>query len=93
MARKTVDVDAIRIKTNDMLALSTCSPDVRQGMIAVLTEILHSTGNYRGFSYLEAHNVPDGELPGIIRANTELSADGPGPKENVYPDETRVQFH
>ena len=90
--RKTVDVTDLRIRINDMLRLSQCNREVRRGMIAVLEGVLHDTGNYKGFRYLESHEVPDGELPGIIRANTELRADGPN-TENEYPDDTRVEYY
>ncbi len=52
--RKTVAVDDLRSKVNHCLAESTCSPEVRRGMISVLETILHDTGNYRGFTYLES---------------------------------------
>lgn len=53
MKRKTFKVQDLVNRTNDRLRVSTCSPEVRLGMIAVLESILHETGNYRGFNYLE----------------------------------------
>jgi len=56
MARKTVDVDYVRIRVNDMLDTTVCPEirdEVRVGLCVLLEDILHETGNYRGFS----HNV------------------------------------
>lgn len=65
MKRKTFEVNNIRTKVNSMLADSICSPDGRIGMLHVLETILHETGNYEGFRYLEVTEVPAGQLPGI----------------------------
>jgi hypothetical protein len=67
MARKlkTITVDALRDYVNDMLRRSTTTPDTRQGMIDVLESMLHLTNNYAGYTYLQQHEVPNGELPGI----------------------------
>lgn len=65
MERKTFKVDDLKVKINEVLQTSTCTADVRQGEIYVLEDILHSTGNYRGFQFLGADEVPAGELPGI----------------------------
>ena len=53
MKRKTFNVKDLVDKMNDRLKNSTCSPEARFGMISVLESILHETGNYRGFTYLE----------------------------------------
>lgn len=82
-SRKTVDVDEFRIKVNDMIALSTCSPEGRKGMMLVLEEVLHSTNNYRGFGYLRQKDVPEGELPGIVDVENGFE----------FPDPTRVQYY
>lgn len=52
--RKMFQVDALRTNVNSMLAGSTCSPAERIGMASVLESVLHDTGNYRGFRYLDA---------------------------------------
>lgn len=81
--RKTVNIIDLRIKVNDMIRLSTCSKDVRRGMIAVLETMLLDTGNYNGFRYLEADEVPEGSQPGIVRTD-----DG-----NIFPDDSRVEYY
>jgi len=63
--RKTVDVSSTKDKVNEMLAVSTCSAGVRQGAINVLENILHETGNYRGFRYLGVDEIPANQTPGI----------------------------
>ena len=65
MARKTVDVDALRIKVNSMLANSTGSISERIGMFQVLEDVLLDSGNYKGFRYLTEAEVPEGFKPGI----------------------------
>jgi hypothetical protein len=65
MARKTVSVDFVRDTVNKALATGYCGADVREGMRAVLCEVLHSTGNYRGFRCLTESEVPLGHKPGI----------------------------
>ena len=73
MPRKTLNVDQLLKDVNESLAISTCSSETRQGMINVLENVLHATGNYRGFGYLDQTKVPTGELPGInTDANNEI---------------------
>lgn len=55
--RKTVTVSFVRERVNKMLDLSTCTPEERFGMIAVLEMILHETGNYKGFN-----NILEGQI-------------------------------
>ena len=65
MARQTMNVDALREEVNRMIKESVCSREVRQGMASVLEVALHRTGNYNGFAYLTANDVPKKQLPGI----------------------------
>lgn len=65
MARKTFSVEELKTAINEILATSTCSPDIRKGHMSALEHVLHSTDNYRGFQYLGAEHVPPGQLPGI----------------------------
>ena len=65
MPRKTCNVEQLRNTVNEMLQNSTCSADTRQGMINVLEQVLHDTGNYNGFQYLGKEATPEGQLPGI----------------------------
>jgi len=90
--RKTVDVSSTKDKVNEMLKISTCSPDVRQGAINVLEDILHSTGNYRGFRYLNSAEVPTGQIPGINGACIDDGYDGDVVARFTNTDSTRAKY-
>lgn len=66
MGKKTYSVNQMRLDINASLKHSICSSAVRQGLINALEYVLHSSGNYRGFTYLWKDDVPAGELPGIV---------------------------
>ena len=84
---KTIAVDKVKSEVNRMLRVSTCSAECRQGITVVLGYILHETNNYRGFNYLDGHEVPPGQLAGIIRsANIEKSP-------HLFPDESRRYYY
>jgi hypothetical protein len=63
--KKTYRVDDLRNVANSMLRHSTCSSEMRHGIITLLCEVLHSTGNYQGFRFLTKDEVPYGHMPGI----------------------------
>jgi hypothetical protein len=86
---KTIHVEKVLDYVNDMLATSTCVPDVRHGMILVLSEILHKTDNYVGFRYLLDGEVPEGQEPGIRWSDGERTD---GYRDREYPDDTRRQY-
>lgn len=52
MGRKTIDVEYMKAFANSMLAgTDPKQKDVRLGVSLMLEEILHRTGNYKGFKY------------------------------------------
>ena len=54
MARKTADVQAIKQKANHYLASERfTTAEMRAGVASLLEVILHDTGNYKGFRYLD----------------------------------------
>lgn len=53
MRRKTFDVATLKRDVNERLRASTCSPEARFAMASVLATVLHATGNYNGFKYIE----------------------------------------
>jgi len=69
--KKTIKVEALKIKVNGMLLASqgTGTNMVREGYIVLLEDILHETDNYAGFRYLDKkdmeQNKGDNELPGV----------------------------
>ena len=69
MSKKSIKVQEVLDMVNNSLAKyqsdSTADTGEICGMIALLEQILHTTGNYNGFRYLEEREVPFGCLPGI----------------------------
>jgi hypothetical protein len=63
--RKTFEVETFLKQINEMLKLSKCDPEGRKTMQVILESVLMETGNYKGYRYLTANEVPAGHLPGI----------------------------
>lgn len=82
--RKTFRVRSLLDSVNYSLACSTCESAVRRGMASVLETVLLEANVYAGYRYLEQHEVPKGQLPGIVR-----EADG----NCEFPDPTRRHFY
>lgn len=92
MGKKTFSVENMRMEINESLRRSTCTPDVRQGLINALEYVLHASGNYHGFRYLWKHDVPTGELPGIV-VNGLIETTPPEVRfANGTVDETRREY-
>ena len=73
--KKTINVQNLKNEINDMLRYSTCTPDTRFGMITVLEQVLHQSGNYSGFQYLSSDRLADEFLPGIRENNDFTNTD------------------
>ena len=86
MARKTFEVKTFIQTVNEQLRESICSPEEREGIIRIAESVLHSTGNYSGFRYLTAREVPAGQLAGIN------STDLPYEEMFLNTDRTRVHY-
>lgn len=55
MAKKTVGVEWVKDKTNELLALSADEMEwQRRGAASLLEAILFETGNYKGYSFLSS---------------------------------------
>jgi hypothetical protein len=66
--RKTISVAPLIETVNAMLKNSAPDQsDIRKGMMLVLEEVLHSSGNYKGFRYLLADEVTGN--PGVNYVN------------------------
>ena len=93
MSRKTISVASAVTDLNKILRVSTCTPDIRRGIMNAIDLILHSTDNYCGFRYLTTPEVPTDQLPGInIDENGDFYPDSPHKRfENT--DETRRVYH
>ena len=67
MKNKTIKIEVIKAKLNSILELSRDTKDnpssdrsmvdFRQGVCCALEDILHISGNYKGFSYLSSAKV------------------------------------
>lgn len=90
MTRKTVSVENIKLMINHILANGYDTPDTRLGQIVLVESILHETGNYKGFRYLLANEVPEGELPGIRYGEEGIL---PYPVRFENTDSTRICFY
>jgi hypothetical protein len=51
--KKTIKVEELKNQLNEMLAHSSTAPDFRLGLCAAVEVLLHSTGNYKGFKYID----------------------------------------
>ena len=63
--RKTFDVAAFKDHANNVLQFSKTTPDIRMGICLALEELLHESGNYKGYGHLKKNDVPSGQLPGV----------------------------
>jgi len=92
-SRKTVSIAVTIVEFNKILRVSTCTPDIRRGIMNAMEYILHSTDNYCGFRYLTTPEVPTDQLPGInIDENGDFYPDHPYKRfENT--DETRRVYN
>jgi hypothetical protein len=89
MARKTVSVAKIVEMGNKILRSEFGDLEFRNGVKMMVENILHETGNYRGFRMLIQEEVPAGQLPGI---NYHDGMPLPYPQRFYNTDPTRVQF-
>jgi len=91
--RKTFDVSRMKEVANQQLrdSVAECggTPEYREGIIAMISSILHESGNYTGFMYLEECQVPAFERPGMREGMKEDGRMG-----WVFDDcdRTRVRF-
>ena len=86
----TFDTTELVNSVNSMLAQGpSVSFAVRQGAMQVLEQVLHATGNYRGFRYLTADEVADG-APGINMVSGQIHPDPV--LRFVNTDCTRVKY-
>lgn len=88
--RKTLSVKTIVEKGNHFLRVhSQVGPEgraARKAVASFLETILHDTDNYRGFRYLNAHEMDNNSLPcGIIFDSSDKH-------DHKYPDDSRVAY-
>lgn len=61
MPRKTVDVASVVSIANRVLAAEGSTPEERRAVAHMVEQVLHGTGNYRGFRYLASEYAAEGE--------------------------------
>ena len=92
IVKKTIKVEDIVNSLNWQLANSHLTHEANGGRAAMMMfveDILHKTGNYHGFRYLEQHEVPNGCRPGIQPKVTEGNVE----KDRfLNTDPTRVRY-
>jgi hypothetical protein len=89
--KRNASIEAVVQTANRMLATSTVTREPREGIIALVESVLFASGTYRGFRYLDPHEVPDGCPPGIVWGyNDQGERDN---SRNKYPDETRRAYN
>ena len=70
MARKTFDVEKLKERVNFFLLNSRDDQrDMRRGQMAMLEGVLHDTGNYRGFNYLNPRDMKGSEYGHTVGVN------------------------
>lgn len=92
MGRKTFNVVEIITAINDVLKWAGSTPEYRLGQISIAENILHATGNYRGFRYLLESEVPTGQLPGMIMIGTVEDTPIELRFQEGRVDQSRIQF-
>ena len=68
----------------------THTKEQREGVNQILNTVLHGTGNYEGFRYLEASEVPMGATPGI---RWEVDQEGGRSPNFEGTDSSRIQYN
>ena len=61
MSRKTISVEKIKNKANNLLANPDIIMEEKLGIITMIECVLHETDNYNGFMYLNLED--DGSAP------------------------------
>jgi hypothetical protein len=61
MSRKTISVEKVKSKANNLLSNPDVIMEEKLGVITMIESILHETDNYRGFMYLNLDD--DGSAP------------------------------
>ena len=91
MTRKTFEVADLVDFANNLLKSGHQTSRFRWGVIGCVEEVLHATGNYKGYRHLSQNEVPDASKPGI-----RLDAEGnilPYPARFDDCDATRRQYN
>jgi hypothetical protein len=91
-SRKTIEVIPMVAYVNELLAMVDGDRSRRQGLIIMAEKLLHDSGNYKGFRYLNQHEIPKAAAyPGIwVDENMQYL---PYPNRFENTDDTCIQFY
>lgn len=85
--RKTVKIAELKAHANKVFRES--QPEFSEGRKHIATfveDLLHASGQYKGFNYLEAKDLQDGWKPGIVFDESPA-------RDHVFPDPTRIYYY
>lgn len=86
MTRKsTVKIKDLVSEVNRIMKLEHSTREQRLSLQHFIGNLLHETGNYQGFNYLHAYELPANVKPGIIFDSVNHN--------HQYPDDSRVAIH
>lgn len=78
--RKTIEVERVRELANKFLELSAdIQSHERIGVAGMIENVLHETGNYKGFGYIQGKGIIHDPVPGGVN--------------HVFVDETRRTYY
>jgi len=90
MPRKTIEIEKLVNIANTALKYDQDhNNDYRRGVISMIEDVLHLSGNYKGYRYLGPDEVPEGSLPGINVVDGEIP---PYPERFYNTDNTRRKY-
>lgn len=74
-ARKTVEVGALLRRVNYFLASDRSTADEREVMCTFVEGVLHDTGNYRGYRYLDTDQIEGNGSRRFYFVSSKIQAD------------------
>lgn len=89
--RRTVKIEELKATANDCFRNS--ENEFREGRKAIKTfveDILFQSNQYKGFRYLEQHDLEVGKTLGLIRDAVPVTTTNPS--GHLFPDDSRVAF-
>lgn len=88
----TINIDEFRTLMNSTLAKSTCSAEMRKGMIVALETVLYTTNRFNGTRPLTVHEIPMGQRPGANIDPTTGNILENYAARDAGTDKTRVEY-
>lgn len=93
MGRKTFKVEDFKDKVNGILLHTPDrSLEAREQSMALLESVLHETGNYSGFGYLDVDDMVGSDNGNTVGINDTVSKKLPYDERFADTDRTRVKY-